>query len=251
MRLAVLALVALTLGSCTQTTAAQNPAENFWTPGLIGVPGESATGFGPAGYPGVRDDSIDFEPVQQFLASVSLQSSDLTTGESLLLAPKGNLISQPSLSLCDGDFDSEYARLVRRKIEIVDAANDPTGILSEAIQYESAEAASGAIAELSEVVAECGASGEYVSGVSVIKFDYLRAGITGLGEASLPNGAFSLEYAIEQAVTAQVWQQRGNTLVLIQVTSSSPIDYRRLQTLAQSINTRLLAADPLDIGEFD
>lgn len=244
-------VLALGLSACTTSTTASELPENQWVPGLIGVPGQSASGFGPAGYPGVRDDSIDSEPVQQFLASVGLKSSDLENGESLLLAPKGNLISQPTMQLCAHDFESEYARLVRRKIEIVDTSNDPIGIHSEAIQYESQEAAALALEELKNVVMDCGVTGKYVVESNAFRFDFLRLGIESASATDFSNAVLTFEYSAESTHTMQIWHQRGNTLVLVQVSSASKIDFVRINEISNSIAQRLQDANPLDIGDLD
>jgi hypothetical protein len=244
-------VLALGLSACANSAGTAELPENQWVPGLIGVPGESASGFGPAGYPGVRDDSIDSEPVQQFLASVGLRTSDLETGEALLLAPKGNLISQPTMQLCAHDFESEYARLVRRKIEIVDTANDPIGIHSEAIQYESQEAAALAVEELKNIVIDCGDTGEYVVGINAFKFDFLRLGIQSASATDFSNAVLTFEYSAESTHMMQIWHQRGNTLVLVQVSSTSEIDLVRINEISNSIAQRLQDANPLDIGDLD
>lgn len=251
MKWAIIIGGSLLLSSCAQSAANPNgyEATNFWIPGLVGVTGENSTGFGPAGYPNVQDDSIDAEPVQQFLASIGLQPTDLKVEEELLLAPKGNLISQPTMQLCAVKFESEFARLVRRKIEVVNQTNDPIGLSTEAVQYESAEAATAALDELFKVANECSATGSYQIDGGEVNFDSFMLSIDGNNDATLSENFLELQWAVDGIATAQIWQQRGNTLVVSQ--SVGGVAQSRLFELAVKVNARLSAANPLDIGEFD
>lgn len=251
MRRVALLVSGLLLASCT-SSGQPEPAfsgQNFWFPGYIGVPGFGPSGLGPAGYPGVLDDTIDSEPVQQFLASVLLQSDDLPTGMTLQLSPKGNLISQPTFTLCNSEFESEATRLVRRSVQAVDVDADPVGIRAEAVQHESAEAAAAALDELKSVAETCADS----------SFEFFDVAIDSSG---LVSSEFLVSLSWVNSIndsnvsTLQIWQQRGNTLVGVEISepTAQPLELGVVEfgvEIAELVAQRLAAADPLDIGELE
>jgi hypothetical protein len=261
MKLIAALLSVLLVAGCAGAASSENTLDpiNNWYPGLVGVAGSSATGFGPAGYPGVRDDSIDSEPVQQFLASVLPQLIDFPAG-SVRLAAKGNLISVPTLLMCGAEYESELTRLVRRKLELENAEGNFGEFTAEAIQYESAEAVTAAFNELTKVQKTCGAAGEYeVDGVS-IQIDFKGISIPGSAKLVSRENRYLVSWTSvtdsQSTYTQQIWQQRGNTVVMVEVTEvgTTEIAAEKIEFAFQQATTiaaRLKAADPLDIGVFD
>lgn len=258
--IAALVSVAL-LAGCAGASNSENALEpiNNWFPGLVGVSGSSATGFGPAGYPGVQDDSIDSEPVQQFLASVLPQLINFPAG-AVRLAAKGNLISVPTLVMCDAEYESEVTRLVRRKLELQSAAGNFGEFTAEAIQHESAEAVTVALNELKKVQQACGAAGQYKADDVSIPIEFKDVDIPTsevlVSEANRFVVSWTSVIDSQPTSTLQIWQQRGNTLVMFEVKevgatkiAAEKIDFAFKQ--AATIATQLKAADPLDIGIFN
>lgn len=258
----ITALVSVVLvAGCAGAASSENALDpvNNWYPGLVGVAGSSATGFGPAGYPGVRDDSIDSEPVQQFLASVLPQLIDFPAG-SVRLAAKGNLISVPTLLMCGAKYESELTRLVRRKLELENAEGNFGEFTAEAIQHESAEAASAALNELTKVQKTCGAAGEYKADGVSIQIEFRDIPIPASAKLVSGDNRFLISWTsvidTQSTSTLQIWQQRGNTLVMFEVTEvgTSEIAAEKIEFAIQQatkIAARLKAADPLDIGVFN
>ena len=248
-RIATSVIAAFLFSSCA-ANAEVEPAfsgANFWFPGYVGVPGFAANGLGPAGYPGVQDDTIDSEPVQQFLASVLLQPDDLPPGMTLALLPKGNLISQPSFTLCGLEFETEQTRLVRRAVQAIDSEGDAIGVRSEAIQHESAEAASAALREFRNASKRCADS----------SFEFFNPAFNAKNLVSTQFLAVAqwTQSAPEAASWLQIWQQRGNTIVSVELTepTNQPLSADLISyaiEVAERVADRLAAADPLDIGEF-
>jgi hypothetical protein len=162
--------------------------------------------------------------------------------------------------MCGAEYESEVTRLVRRKLELENAEGNFGEFSAEAIQHESAEAVTAVFNELAKVQKTCGAAGTYeVDGVSVqIAFQ----GISIPASAKLVSKAnrylvsWTSVIDSQSTSTLQIWQQRGNTLVMFEVTevgttgiAPEKIEFAYQQ--ATNIAARLKAADPLDIGIFD
>jgi hypothetical protein len=249
------------LAGCAGAASSENELDpiNNWFPGLIGVSGFTASGFGPAGYPGVQDDSIDSEPVQQFLASVLPQLIEFPAG-AVRLAPKGNLISIPTFVMCGATYNSEATRLVRRKLELSNEEAVFGNFFAEAIQYESAEAVTAALDELQKVKQECSAAGVYELAGESIQVQFIEVAVPDSAELVTRENRFLVSWqsnvGAETETRLQIWQQRGNTLVVFEVVekianelTAADIDFAFAQAI--QIAARLSAADPLDIGVFD
>ena len=191
--------------------------------------------------------SESLTPVQAVLRELSLQPSDLGLGWSVSLAEKGNRLSRPSLSFCDGDFPSEGKRLVRRLTESVAADGRSGHVTTDVVQYESIPAALEALAEVRIESALCPDSGPQR--------------VLPLEVTALPTTADAFAAQVEShsgesmSLRSTLWQVRGNVLVILSlVVTPSESDYdsewSEFRRLALLLTDRLNAMDPVEIGYF-
>lgn len=136
------------------------PAEGHWQPGLVGLPQYGPSGLGPTApvtgstpapttAPTAPADPTLTDPVQQALASVGLQPSDVATGIIIEPITRGTEVDgQVTLDFCGADYPSEGLRVARRQVSAFDASGAAAGLSSEAVQYRDDAAAQQAITEL-------------------------------------------------------------------------------------------------------
>lgn len=97
---------------------------------------------------------------QEAALSVALRESDLPEGWSAQAnpVPDGDLSDDPTFAgICDAAFPSEARRTAKFPVAGLDPARTPA-IVSEAISYDSAEAATSALAELRTAFSTCPAA---------------------------------------------------------------------------------------------
>jgi hypothetical protein len=99
---------------------------------------------------------VSHDPDRQVLGSIVVRQGDVSTSRSVLLIPQGNLLTEPTLDLCNGTFPSEHLRTARLQVADVDAATGQTTSLStEAVLYRNAAASEQAFTELRTISASC------------------------------------------------------------------------------------------------
>jgi hypothetical protein len=88
------------------------------------------------------------------LEQVVLVPSDVGAAQTVYLIPNGNLLSEPTLDLCNGTFPSEHLRRARLQVASLDATG--TLVLStEAVLYRDRGATAQAFSELRDVAKNC------------------------------------------------------------------------------------------------
>lgn len=113
----------------------------------------------------------------EVLPKVSLRARDASAQAEFALVPHGDEVAgQVSLDLCQTGYPSEAKRVARHQVQINDASG--RRVSSEAIAYESADAAGQAMTELAKVAAKCRATGTG-GGSAVIQGVSVRAGDDG------------------------------------------------------------------------
>ncbi len=121
--------------------------------GFPAAPGGSSSATAPTTVPGA---GVSHDPDRQALGGLVVRQSDVDSSRSVILIQYGNLLTQPTLDLCNGTFASERLRTARLQVADVDAATGMTASLStEAVLYRDAAASELAFAELREVSAAC------------------------------------------------------------------------------------------------
>lgn len=233
---------------------------NNWLPGLVAMPDYKASGLGPVGYPNVVDTSSELDPTQEFLASIGLQASDFATDVNIQLIQQGDTLAGHTLDFCGGVFPSEDLRLARRQVAAVDADGNYLGFSSEAVQYESAEAAQQAINEMVQQKLQCNDGATYTADDG---FDYSLTFHPAPGpDATLlvpirQRMILHMVMSSENGSTAYLLalQIRGNTLLGLYASAASevPFDQETLDSLFAIVSAgtqRLLDAAPEDIGEY-
>ena len=131
------------------SVALPGPATSQPAPSSPTTPGPSTPAPTIAGGRPVAPD-----PDRHALAGLVVQQADVGTGRTVLLIGKGNLLTQPTLDLCNGTYPSEGLR--RSRLQVADF--DPSGAVSlstEAVLYRDAAASEQAFAELRKVSAAC------------------------------------------------------------------------------------------------
>jgi hypothetical protein len=127
-------------------SAAQTPSNTFPS-----VPGGSSNTT-----PTVPGAGISHDRYRQALSALVVRQADVNASRTVSLIPMGNLLTQPTLDLCNGTFPSERLRTARLQVADLDAATGSTTSLStEAVLYRDAAASSQAFAELRQVSASC------------------------------------------------------------------------------------------------
>jgi len=127
-------------------STAQPPSNTFPS-----IPGGSSNTA-----PTVPGAGISHDPYRQALSGLVVRQADVNASRTVALIPQGNLLTQPTLDLCNGTFPSERLRTARLQVADVDAATQNTTSLStEAVLYRDAAASSQAFAELRHVSAAC------------------------------------------------------------------------------------------------
>lgn len=266
-RVAVIAGAALLLAGCglgeARDTAARlaqvKPfgASDTWLPGLAGISGYAGQGLGPIGYPNVSD-SGSLNPTQAFLATLLLQNSDLTGGATIGLIPRGDTLAAPTLDFCGGSYPSESLRLARRQVAAYNADGNYAGVSTEAVQYETSDAALQALAELVAQKRRC------PDGTTYVDSDGVSHTVT-FFPAPAPEGTkVTDDHAVLHLVDKSeagdlhmllVWQVRGNVLQAIYASGvgAEPFDQTTLDGifgLVTSLTNRLQAADGVDLGQI-
>lgn len=229
---------------------------DIWLPGLAGVDGYGGKGLGPVGYPNVSEGG-QLNPTQQFLATLLLQKSDLTTGMKVELIPQGSSLAGPTLDFCDGTYPSERLRLARRQVAGFDAAGNYAGISTEAVQYETTDAAQQALAELVARKQQC------PDGTSYVDADGVTHTLTFFAAPAPTTTKVVRQHVVLHQVdkselgdqrSLMVWQVRGNVLLAAYFSGqgSEPFDQTALDSIFSLVTTlteRLQAADSVDVGE--
>jgi hypothetical protein len=127
-------------------STAQPPSNTFPS-----VPGGSSNTA-----PTVPGAGISHDRYRQALSALVVRQADVNASRTVSLIPAGNLLTQPTLDLCNGTFPSERLRTARLQVADVDAATGTTTSLStEAVLYRDAAASGQAFAELVHVSASC------------------------------------------------------------------------------------------------
>lgn len=263
-KVVVLVLLSLSLSGCALQDAREHAllvaqveplsGSNKWTPGLA-LGGYEASGLGPDGYPGVVETGGP-SPTQKFLASIGLRNGDLADGSTIELLPKGNLLSVPTLDFCNGTYATEKQRISRRQVGSFDISGAYTGFSSEAVQYESPEAALAALAELKAQKKQCPDGTTFTDGDGVDhKLTFHPA--PGPSNTELMTD-FVVLHELDKASDGNfaglyVWQVRGNTLIALYASQAQakPLDQTSLDyvySVVSKLTLRLKNADPVNVG---
>lgn len=233
---------------------------NDWLPGLVAMPDYKASGLGPVGYPRVVAISSELDPTQEFLASIGLQAEDFASDIEIQLIQQGDTLVGKTLDFCGGVFPSEKLRLARRQVAAVDADGNYLGFSSEAVQYESAEAAQQAIDEMIVQKSACKDGSTFTADDGI---EYTVTFYPAPGPEStilVPNKQRIILHIVAKSEldsTAYLLalQIRGNTLLGLYASAASdvPFDQETLDALFAIVSMgtqRLQAATPENIGEF-
>jgi hypothetical protein len=94
------------------------------------------------------------DPSASLLAGLVVTNTDVGPALSVAGLQGGNGLTQPTLDLCNGTFQSEGMRTARLQVAAVDGAGT-TVISTEAVLYSSAAGTAAAFSELKSVVAAC------------------------------------------------------------------------------------------------
>lgn len=116
------------------------------------APGGSSSNAAPTTVPGA---GVSHDPDRQALETLVVRQSDVDSSRSVVLIPSGNLLTQPTLDLCNGTFPSERLRTARLQVADVDATGSTTSLSTEAVLYHDAAGSELAFAELRQVSASC------------------------------------------------------------------------------------------------
>lgn len=93
----------------------------------------------------------------EILDAVSLSEQDAADpGDFSLMDGGDQVVNEVTLDLCDADYPSEALRVARRQVQI---SGQPGWVSSEAVIYDSPDAAEQALYELEQAVAECDGEG--------------------------------------------------------------------------------------------
>jgi hypothetical protein len=93
---------------------------------------------------------------REALQRVSLQQSDVRSGNRVRLYPDGDTVKdEVSLDLCNADFASEVDRVLRHQVGIDTGTDVAPGVSTEAIMYNSSTAAATATSELQAARTQC------------------------------------------------------------------------------------------------
>lgn len=272
--IAMLLISSLMLVGCGYSEARDNArqaqtteplaSQNYLQPGLVGLSEYAGSGWGPAGYPGVsgsQSETEELDPTYQFLNSISVQASDL--GESFVtqLLPKGDSLGVPTLDFCGREYESDLLRLARWQLGVYSTTGQFSGVSSEAVQYESPEAAQSAIDELLQVRTQCFEGSSYSDKAGqefVIEYFPIAPSTNAtLVERRQRVMLHFLSRSVDQTFrSAIILQVRGNTLLGFYVSElgETPFSQETIDTIF-SVNTslteRLLAAPDVEIGILD
>ena len=253
-------LDALRAGSIAEAKVLPLDQPNSWLPGLVGLPDFAASGLGPVGYPNVVATSTELDPTQEFLAAIGLQASDFSTEATIQLIRQGDTLAGATLDFCGGVYESEDLRLARRQVVAIGSDGNPLGFSSEAVQYESPEAAQQAIDEMVAQKLKCPNGTSYTAddGVSYELNFYPAPGPA--ATILVPAKQRVILNMTKTSTTSKsanflALQIRGNTLVAIyaSMVSDSQFDQTTLDSLfglVSATTQRLLDASPEDIGQF-
>jgi len=133
---------------------------NSGSPSPSGSAGETSPEPAPAqaeaSAEAAADPAAATSPQEAALA-VALRAADLPPGWRVQAnpVPDGDLTDNPSLAgICGGTFASEAARTAKFPVVGLDPESTP-GVVSEAISYDSADAAAAALTELRAAFATC------------------------------------------------------------------------------------------------
>jgi hypothetical protein len=147
------ALIALAIHSPRKSrpAAATGPV-----PTLPASPGQTLPGGGgtlPGG--GGTTPTVSPDPDQSVLDQVVAHQADVTGTNAVGLIPAGDQVAgQTTLDLCNGTFPSEVLRTARRQVAVADDQGN-VSFSTEAVLYQTPDAAAQAFAELKSVAAKC------------------------------------------------------------------------------------------------
>lgn len=242
-------------------TQAPIPVESAWYPGLLAA-GHPGQGLGPdvpassspspssSATPTPSDSTLD-DAVQQRLAEVGLQSTDVT-GLTATLATDGTSLSQSSMPYCEKTYPAEKTREARRRVELLTAAGKRTGLSSEAVVFLTPADATTALSQLAAGAAACATTRTLTTNgrtYTVVQHPSTDVPVTGLVAAKqrLLLSTIVTDSTDPKAVTTyriqRIWQQRGRVVVGLFVESAgsdfTTAELSAVGRLASSVATRL------------
>jgi len=145
--LIVVAVVVAVTGSSTTTSRAASPPANLGP----SAPGNTIpTTIPPTTIPVPQSTDPDANVLQR----LAVEQSDVPAADTAGLIQDGNLLSQPTLDVCNGTYDSEPLRTARLQTAVADADGN-TLFSSEAVLYNNANGTAEAFTELRSVAAHC------------------------------------------------------------------------------------------------
>jgi hypothetical protein len=156
------------------------------------------------------------DPVQQALASVSLQQSDFGTGLTVQLATDGTSLDQASLAYCGAAFPSESARDARRRTTVVPSSD--VDVSSEAVYYRSPDDGAAALTQLRAAARACPTHRTATSGTQTLVLDVVPSDAVDLTGLVAEPDRLVVATTIDTGSgtpyrLTRVWQQRGRVLV--------------------------------------
>jgi len=139
----VVAVVVAVTGSSTKTAKTVSPPATV----APSVPGSTTA---PTTIPAPQSS----DPDAAVLEGLAVNQSDVPSADVAGLIQDGNLLSQPTLDLCNGTYGSEQMRTARLQTAVADAQGN-TLFSSEAVLYGNADGTAEGFTELRSVAAHC------------------------------------------------------------------------------------------------
>lgn len=236
----------LALSACGgQVTVATTPipAASAWHPGLF------VEGYGPAGLgPSVSASPLD--PTQTALDAVGLRAGDFGNGLTVALAANGTSLSVHSLSYCSADYPSEADREARRRMLATTAKGEDAGVVTEAVSYRTAAAATAALAQLKAADQACPSPRTTTAGAQTATLTIVPSDDVDVSGLVPADHRLLVSTTVDPGTGAadvyrvtRVWQLRGRVLVALVYTSAGATattqDLSDIALLANRIASRL------------
>lgn len=139
-------------GSIANTPVKAADLANSLRPGLVGVSGYPATGWGQSAITGNPGSP---QAIASAIASIGLQSSDVASQLVVKDVPDGTSLGIPTLDFCEGKFASEALRVSRLQRGAYDASGIYSGLSTEVVVYKDAAAAQQALREVTTARVGC------------------------------------------------------------------------------------------------
>jgi hypothetical protein len=214
----------MALSACSGQVAVTStpiPVASAWHPGLF------VAGYGPAGL-GPSASASPLDTTQQALEGVGLQPVDVGTGLTVALATDGTSLTVHSLTYCSGAYASESDRQARRRTVATTSSGADAGVVTEAVYYRTAAAASAALKQLRVADEGCtsprtATSGGQTATLTLVPSDDIdTSGLVPADHRLLVSTTVDPGTGAGTSYRAtRIWQVRGRVLVALVYTSVS------------------------------